>query len=54
MTRNIKKRIFAIPAAAAAIPVNPKRAATNATTKKKMAYPNITYLPESLYITLLV
>jgi hypothetical protein len=32
--RKIKKRIFAIEAAPAAIPVNPKMPATSATTKK--------------------
>jgi hypothetical protein len=37
----IKKRTFAIPAAARAIPVNPRIAAINATTKKINAQRNM-------------
>src|SRR6266496_2779757 len=40
-TRNRKKRNFAIPAAAEAIPVNPKSAATSAITRKITAQRNI-------------
>ena len=40
---NIKNSIFAIPAAPAAIPVNPKRAATIATTKKIKVQRNIVF-----------
>ena len=41
ITRKRKNRNFAIPAAAAAIPVNPSSAATNAMTKKTTAQYNI-------------
>lgn len=44
-TRNTKNKIFAIPAALAAIPPNPNTAAINAITRKIQAYPSITYLP---------
>lgn len=37
----MKKRILAMPAAAPAIPANPKSAAINATSKEKIALPNI-------------
>jgi hypothetical protein len=43
-TRNMKNRILAIPAAAAAIPANPKIAAIIATTKKASAHRNIAVL----------
>jgi hypothetical protein len=40
-TRNMKNKIFAIPAAATATPENPKSAATRATKKKPKAQRNI-------------
>ena len=43
--RKRKKRSFAIPAAAEAIPPNPNKAATSATTKKTTAQYNIGYPP---------
>jgi hypothetical protein len=42
----MKNRIFAIPAAAAAIPVNPKIAATIQMMKKSSAYLSISVVPE--------
>jgi hypothetical protein len=44
-TRKRKKRSFAIPAAAEAIPPNPNTAATNATMKKTTAQYNISHPP---------
>jgi len=44
ITRKRKKRNFAIPAAAAAMPVNPNSAATRAITKKITAQRNIFHL----------
>ena len=44
ITRNRKNRNFAIPAAATAMPVNPKTAATNAIIKKIKAQRNIFHL----------
>ena len=41
--RKIKNKIFAIPAAPAAIPPNPKMAAIMATTRKITVQRNITY-----------
>src|SRR5207302_69211 len=41
ITRNRKKRNFAIPAAAAAMPVNPNNAATSAMTRKITAQRNM-------------
>jgi hypothetical protein len=41
ITRKRKKRNLAIPAAAAAIPPNPRTAAINAIIRKVMAQPNI-------------
>jgi hypothetical protein len=43
-TRNMKNKIFAMPADAAAIPANPKNAATIATIKKNTAQPNMFHL----------
>lgn len=40
-TMKTKKRIFAIPAAAPAIPVKPNTAASNAMIKNVMAHPSI-------------
>jgi len=45
-TRKIKKIIFAIPAAAVAIPVNPKTAAINAMIKNISIQANILFPPE--------
>ena len=42
-TMKIKNSIFAMPAAPAAIPVNPKRPATIATTKKINVQRNIAF-----------
>jgi len=47
--RNRKKRNFAIPAAAVAIPVKPKSAATSAITKNITAQRNIKLPPSSAY-----
>ena len=44
ITRNRKKRNLAIPAAAAAMPVNPNNAATSAITKKITAQRNMFHL----------
>jgi hypothetical protein len=44
-TRNIKNRSFAIPADAAAIPPNPKTAATSAIIRNTTAQPNISSPP---------
>jgi hypothetical protein len=41
ITRNIKNKIFAIPAEAAAIPPNPSTAAINAIIRNVTAQPNI-------------
>jgi hypothetical protein len=46
MTRKIKKRILAIPAAATAIPVNPKSAAMIDTMKKIIAHLSMMRLHE--------
>jgi hypothetical protein len=43
----IKNRIFAIPAAAAAMPVNPKSAAMIEMMKKKSAHLSMSVVPES-------
>jgi hypothetical protein len=45
-TRKRKNRNLAIPAAVAAMPVNPKRAATSAITKKIKAQHNILSPPQ--------
>ena len=45
-TRNIKNRSFAMPADAAAIPPNPKTAATSAMIKNTTAQPNISSPPQ--------
>ena len=45
-TRNIKNRSFAMPADAAAIPPNPKTAATSAMIKNITAQPNIYSPPQ--------
>src|SRR6476620_9097706 len=47
-TRNIKNRSFAMPADAAAIPTNPKTAATSAMIKNTTAHPNISSPPQRL------
>jgi hypothetical protein len=47
-TRNIKNRSFAIPADAAAIPPNPKTAATSAMIRNTTAHPNISSPPQRL------
>lgn len=47
-TRNIKNRSFAMPADAAAIPPNPKTAATSAMIKNTTAQPNICSPPHPL------
>ena len=47
-TRNIKNRSFAMPADAAAIPPNPKTAATSAMIRKTTAQPNISSPPARL------
>src|SRR6266545_5563666 len=47
-TRNIKNRSFAMPADAAAIPPNPKTAATSAMIRKTTAQPNISSPPQRL------
>ena len=47
-TRNIKNRSFAMPADAAAIPPNPKTAATSAMIRKTTAHPNISSPPKRL------
>jgi hypothetical protein len=47
-TRNIKNRSFAMPADAAAIPPNPKTAATSAMIKNITAQPNISSPPQRL------
>ena len=47
-TRNIKNRSFAMPADAAAIPPNPKTAATSAMIRKTTAHPNISSPPQRL------
>jgi len=44
-TRNTKNKIFAIPAAPAAIPLKPNNAATRATMKKRNAQYNIEFTP---------
>jgi hypothetical protein len=48
-TRKMKNRILAIPAAATAIPVNPKRAAMIDTIKKIIAHLSIMLLHEVEY-----
>jgi hypothetical protein len=45
MTRKTKKRIFAIPAAAPAMPPKPNRAAMSAITRNVTAHPNIIFPP---------
>jgi len=47
-TRNTKNRSFAIPADAAAIPPNPKTAATSAIIRNNTAQPNIASPPHGL------
>ena len=47
-TRNIKDRSFAMPADVAAIPPNPKTAATSAMIKNTTAHPNISSPPQRL------
>ena len=47
-TRNIKNRSFAMPADAAAIPPNPKTAATSAMIRNITAQPNISSPPHRL------
>ncbi len=47
-TRNITNRSFAMPADAAAIPPNPKTAATSAMIRNTTAQPNISSLPHRL------
>ena len=47
-TRNIKNSSFAMPADAAAIPPNPKTAATSAMIRKTTAHPNIPSPPHRL------
>jgi hypothetical protein len=44
-TRKMKNRSFAMPADAAAMPPNPKIAATSAMIRKTTAHPNISFLP---------
>jgi hypothetical protein len=45
ITRNMKNKIFAIPAEAAAMPPNPNTAATSAIIKNVTAQPNIVSPP---------
>lgn len=50
-TKKTTKRILAIPAAVPAIPVNPNRPATIATTRKISAHCNISFPPEKMVMT---
>jgi hypothetical protein len=50
MTKNKKNKIFAIPAAATAIPPNPNAAAISAIIKKVNAHPNMMYPPYYFYL----